>query len=131
MGATHLLAEQPDALLTASDIGRHIGLNGQKVNEFLEQKGLVVSFRDHKGRKRDDQESKCLTQKRSARRTGDVVPDLSECMSRPPRPSPDQVEQDLMAQVPHDAWTAFSNALIAAGTMPTPQRHQRGAGWKR
>jgi DNA-binding MarR family transcriptional regulator len=52
MGATHLVAEEKDALLTASDIGRQIGLSGQKVNERLEQKGLVISFRDHKDRKR-------------------------------------------------------------------------------
>ena len=37
-------------LLTASDIGRQIGLSGQMVNELLEQKGLVISFRDHKDR---------------------------------------------------------------------------------
>ena len=39
-------------MLTASDIGRQIGLSGQMVNELLEQKGLVISFRDHKDRKR-------------------------------------------------------------------------------
>jgi len=39
-------------LLIASDIGKQIGLSGQKVNHILEEKGLVVSFRDHKERKR-------------------------------------------------------------------------------
>lgn len=51
IGATHLLANERDALLTASDIGKQIGLSGQKVNLLLEEKGLVVSFRDHKDRK--------------------------------------------------------------------------------
>ena len=51
IGATHLLAKERDALLTASDIGKQIGLSGQKVNLLLEEKGLVISFRDHKNRK--------------------------------------------------------------------------------
>jgi len=52
MGATHLLAPERDALLTASDIGKQIGLSGQRVNQILEEKGLLLSFRDHKERKR-------------------------------------------------------------------------------
>lgn len=51
LGATHLLARERDALLTASDIGERLGLSGQKVNLLLEEKGLVLSFRDHKNRK--------------------------------------------------------------------------------
>ena len=51
LGATHLLAKERDALLTARDIGEQLGLSGQKVNLLLEEKGLVVSFRDHKNRK--------------------------------------------------------------------------------
>ena len=51
LGATHLIAKERDALLTASDIGKQIGLSGQKVNGLLEEKGLVLSFRDHKNRK--------------------------------------------------------------------------------
>jgi prophage antirepressor-like protein len=51
IGATHLLAKERDALLTATDIGQQIGLSGKKVNLLLEEKGLVVSFRDHKNRK--------------------------------------------------------------------------------
>lgn len=51
LGATHLLAKERDALLTARDIGEQLGLSGQKVNSLLEEKGLVVSFRDHKKRK--------------------------------------------------------------------------------
>ena len=51
LGATHLLPEARDALLTATDIGERLGLSGQKVNTILEQKGLVLSFRDHKNRK--------------------------------------------------------------------------------
>lgn len=51
LGATHLLSEERDALLTATDIGERLGLSGQKVNTILEQKGLVLSFRDHKNRK--------------------------------------------------------------------------------
>lgn len=51
LGATHLLSRERDALLTASDIGERLGLSGQKVNLLLEEKGLVLSFRDHKNRK--------------------------------------------------------------------------------
>lgn len=51
LGATHLISKERDALLTASDIGKQIGMSGQKVNLMLEEKGLVLSFRDHKNRK--------------------------------------------------------------------------------
>jgi prophage antirepressor-like protein len=51
LGATHLIAKERDALLTATDIGERLGLSGQKVNLMLEEKGLVLSFRDHKNRK--------------------------------------------------------------------------------
>lgn len=51
LGATHLIAKERDALLTATDIGERLGLSGQKVNTMLEEKGLVLSFRDHKNRK--------------------------------------------------------------------------------
>lgn len=51
LGATHLLAPERDALLTATDIGKQIGLSGQQVNARLEAMGLIWSFRDSKNRK--------------------------------------------------------------------------------
>lgn len=51
IGATHLLADSHEALLTPSDIGKQIGLSAQKTNILLEEKGLVISFRDHKNKK--------------------------------------------------------------------------------
>jgi prophage antirepressor-like protein len=51
IGATHLLAESKDVLLTVSDIGKQIGLSGQKVNRLLEESGFVISFRDYKNKK--------------------------------------------------------------------------------
>ena len=50
LGATALLSETTQALLTASDIGKQIGLSGMKVNLLLEQKGLLRGFRDAKQR---------------------------------------------------------------------------------
>lgn len=51
LGATALVSETKDTLLTASDIGKQIGLSGMKVNILLEEKGMIKSFRDHKDRK--------------------------------------------------------------------------------
>lgn len=51
MGATHLIANQRDNLVTATDIGQEIGLSARKVNLMLEDKGLLTSYRDGKNRK--------------------------------------------------------------------------------
>ena len=51
LGVTGLIAERQDVLLTASDIGKQMGLSGQKVNLLLEEEGYVSSYRDHKDRK--------------------------------------------------------------------------------
>lgn len=51
MDATHLIADSKEMLLTATDIGKQIDMSGQKVNQLLEEKGLVISFRDHKNKK--------------------------------------------------------------------------------
>ncbi|UCE88272.1 MAG: endonuclease III [Pseudomonadota bacterium] len=40
---------------------------------------------------------------------------VSQRLSLSRNKSADKVEQDLMAQVPHDKWTAFSNAMILHG----------------
>lgn len=50
MGMTHLIADQQQVLLTATDVGERIGLSSRKVNPLLEQLGLQKSFRDHKER---------------------------------------------------------------------------------
>ncbi len=44
-GATHLISESKEALVTASDIGVQMGLSAQKVNLLLIEKGLMESVR--------------------------------------------------------------------------------------
>lgn len=51
IGATHLLADTKEILLTATDVGKRVGLSAMKVNVLLEGLGLQVSFRDLKNRK--------------------------------------------------------------------------------
>lgn len=45
---THLKSETTSVHLTPSDIGKQIGMSGQKVNKVLEGLGLQESYRDHK-----------------------------------------------------------------------------------
>ncbi len=48
IGASHLIAEETDVLLTPTAIGSSVGLSGQKTNLRLEELGLVTVIRDHK-----------------------------------------------------------------------------------
>jgi prophage antirepressor-like protein len=50
INATHLICEEQEIHLTASDLGKLLGLSGQKANRLLESHGLIESFRDHKNR---------------------------------------------------------------------------------
>lgn len=54
LDATHLIADQKEVLLTASDIGKQIGLSAIRVNLLLEERGLLRSFRDGKERKQHE-----------------------------------------------------------------------------
>jgi len=49
-GITHLIAEQQEIHLTASDLGKQFGMSGQKMNKLLEELELQESYRDHKNR---------------------------------------------------------------------------------
>lgn len=52
--ATHLIVEKKEVLLTASDIGKQLGLSGRRVNLLLEEAGWLRSFRDAKERKQHE-----------------------------------------------------------------------------
>lgn len=51
MGQRHLVAPQPEALLTPTDIGHEIGgVSAIRVNELLQEYGFQIGQRDSKGR---------------------------------------------------------------------------------
>ncbi|MGN7614219.1 BRO-N domain-containing protein, partial [Magnetococcales bacterium HHB-1] len=45
MGATHLIADKQEVLLTATEVGKRINLSSRKINPFLESLGLLDGFR--------------------------------------------------------------------------------------
>jgi len=48
IGATHLICEEQEPHLTATELGKMLGLTAQKTNKLLESKGIIESYRDHK-----------------------------------------------------------------------------------
>ncbi len=50
METTHLISDKKEIHMTPSDIGKQIGLSGQKANKLLERLGFQKSSRDYKNR---------------------------------------------------------------------------------
>jgi len=50
MGSVALICEKQERHLTASDLGKRIGLTAQKTNKLLESKGLIKAYRDAKNK---------------------------------------------------------------------------------
>jgi len=48
--ATHLICEKQEQHLTATQLGKILGLTAQKTNKLLESKGVIESFRDEKNK---------------------------------------------------------------------------------
>jgi len=50
IGATHLICEKQEQHLTATQLGKILGLTAQKTNKLLESKGVIESYRDGKNK---------------------------------------------------------------------------------
>jgi len=50
IGATHLICEEQEQHLTATQLGKILGLTAQKTNKLLEQNGVIESYRDDKNK---------------------------------------------------------------------------------
>ena len=48
--STHLISAAQEQLLIPTEIGVRLGLSAHKVNSLLEEKGLLVRYRDDKGK---------------------------------------------------------------------------------
>lgn len=50
IGATHLICEEQEQHLTATQLGKILGLTAQKTNKLLEQNGVIESYLDDKNK---------------------------------------------------------------------------------